>query len=114
MVRSDRCQYRISVVYDLLLSRYDVSFATIENYGGTSLIQKYYASSLRNALSEAYPDHRWVSWRFSRVPSETWSDPANQKDFILWAKDQLGINNIHQTIFKLAATHFQFEAFHND
>lgn len=43
------------------------------------LLTSHYNSSLIKALATIYPEHKWIPWKFGRVPRGFWS----RKDFYL-------------------------------
>eukprot|EP01027_Heterolobosea_sp_BB2_P007022 GEZU01010507.1.p2 GENE.GEZU01010507.1~~GEZU01010507.1.p2 ORF type:complete len:164 (-),score=41.19 GEZU01010507.1:491-982(-) len=60
--------------------------------GGSSLLREY-GNSLQRVLSAVYPHHPWLPWRFKHV--RTFGDPSNQKLFMEWAGEQLGVRKAH-------------------
>ena len=40
-----------------------------------------------------YPEYEWLPWKFVRVPRGFWADTNNQKKFLNWAQNELGIKN---------------------
>jgi hypothetical protein len=59
--------------------------------GGATLINNRFGGSHPKALMDAYPDHKWVYWKFMRLPRSLSKDPGLQKAFFEWAGTLLGI-----------------------
>lgn len=38
-----------------------------------------------------YPEHEWLFWMFANVPRGWWGNVKNQRDFVSWLENQLGI-----------------------
>jgi hypothetical protein len=64
----------------------------IQRLGGGGLLAKYQGSPLL-LLSTVYPDCEWLPWRFERVPVHFWEDISNQRKFLDWAAQELGIKD---------------------
>ena len=41
-----------------------------------------------------YNEYNWLPWRFSSAPNGYWSDHSNQKLYINWLAEQIGIKSI--------------------
>lgn len=54
--------------------------AVFENRG-MGLLAKF-DSSFPKAIMSAYPEHKWLPWKFTSVPQGWWSQAANQKLFL--------------------------------
>lgn len=60
---------------------------TLAQFGGWTIAMKF--KTLCNALNATYPEHRFLEWRFSAVPSGFWRDARNRRRFLLWlAREQ--------------------------
>jgi hypothetical protein len=42
-------------------------------------------------LSTLYPEYDWLPWKFAQSPKKFWDDISNQKRFLEWAGNQLGV-----------------------
>eukprot|EP01027_Heterolobosea_sp_BB2_P001748 GEZU01002608.1.p1 GENE.GEZU01002608.1~~GEZU01002608.1.p1 ORF type:complete len:147 (+),score=13.18 GEZU01002608.1:184-624(+) len=62
----------------------------IRRLGGKRLLDEQYGGSLLKALSNIYPSHEWLPWRFG-LPNGFWADAANQRSLFDWAGRKLGI-----------------------
>ncbi len=70
------------------------------------IISHYYGSSLGKALSTLYPDYHWKPWLFGkqqrnnqsaidyRVPHGFWSEEGNQREYLDWLAEELGVKTI--------------------
>ena len=73
--------------------------------GGLSLLMKKYKGDKSTLLSTVYPEYNWLPWRFLHTPKTFWDNKDNQKKFLEWAKEQLGIKefedwyNVNQMVF---------------
>lgn len=60
---------------------------------GTSLLLKH-KGSVHSILAEAYPEHKWVAFRFSRVPTDYWKRVKASynndalRDYLIWLGEQ--------------------------
>ena len=74
--------------------------------GGSGLLTNKYNSSIYSLLCAIYPDFDWIPWNFSVVPKYFWDDENNQKKFLDWAGNKLGIKemdgwyNVTQKVYK--------------
>jgi hypothetical protein len=48
------------------------------------------------ALSDAYPQQSWQSWRFTNIPNGLWDDVSYQKEFLECVAAQLGLEDWKQ------------------
>jgi hypothetical protein len=58
--------------------------------GGASLLTNKH-TSLSALLPAVYPEYKWSSWRFAKMPKNHWDNVNNQRDFVNWAGNQLQI-----------------------
>lgn len=74
---------------------YKISKDDIKNYGGTIMLTKVYGGSILQALQDAYPDHKWLPWRFSvGLPNKFWDNKQNQREFMDWLGFTLGYTQL--------------------
>jgi len=84
---------------------YSVRVAQVlELPGGHSLLKHKFGSSLLTALSDAFPEHKWVPWRFSKSPAGLWklqltsvmtaSALDNRRAFFKWLGEKLGVKRL--------------------
>lgn len=72
---------------------YRVKAQTISDHGGLSLLRNHQGSPAALVRS-TYPQYPWKDWRFSHVPSNTWSLLENQRHFVEWmAKEILDVQH---------------------
>lgn len=50
-----------------------------------------FGDKLYDALIDAYPEHKFLVWRFSYVPRSFWRSRENQRAVLDWIGDQLGV-----------------------
>ena len=65
----------------------------LENSGTTLLVSKY-NYSLPNLLQNVYPDYTWLPWKFAQTPKHYWDLVQNQRKFMDWIGNNLGIKNM--------------------
>ena len=70
---------------------YRVSSTDVIKAGGRALLTAK-SDSLIKLLSDAYPNHNWVPWRFTRVPSGFWNIKENRIKALGHIATQLGID----------------------
>jgi hypothetical protein len=50
---------------------------------------------LSASIMEAYPEHKWLEWKFLNVPKSFWGKKENQLRFFDWlGRDQLGLRSM--------------------
>jgi len=60
---------------------YNITKRILEEHGAGGFMSKYYFSSPSLAVRTVYPEYFLQDWRFSQVPSNYWSNLANQREF---------------------------------
>lgn len=83
----DYCSERLGV--DCLDDWYGVSRERIDELGGRMLMNLH--GGLEGALRYAYPEHSWVSGRFSYAQRNSWSNPASVREFFEFLKEKFEI-----------------------
>lgn len=87
--------------FDLLAKRlqlndmedwYQVRSEDVQMNGGGDLLRKHH--SLPSLLQQAYPEHKWFTFKFTRVPVGFWTTRENRLDFMRWLQDQLSIKDM--------------------
>src|SRR5689334_22139684 len=66
---------------------YKITQRDIISNGGSSFLQKH-GNSPSRLLESAYPEHKWVVWKFNTVPVGYWS-LENQIQFVDFLGKQL-------------------------
>ena len=61
--------------------------------GGKRLLVLHNGSMFQ-MLSTLFPEYEWLPWRFGKTPSNFWNNEQNQRKFIEWAGNELGIKNM--------------------
>jgi hypothetical protein len=79
--------------YERLEDWYRVSQDDLINIGGGSLLL-HYGGSPYSLLLSVFPDHKWIPWKFYKLPRTFWDDIANQKSFFEWAAAELGFRDL--------------------
>src|SRR5689334_21048249 len=76
---------------------YNVTLEDILKHGGNGLLC-YYNGSPSKALQGVYPDHKWMVWRFGKVPKDYWDhlqgDHFEKKRMLDWLGEQLSITKM--------------------
>lgn len=67
---------------------YGLTQRDISVNGGAGIL-KDFGESIPRALQCVFPDHRWLPWRFKKVPNGFWQDATNRKDFVEWLGKEL-------------------------
>eukprot|EP01126_Amoeba_proteus_P063446 TRINITY_DN8747_c0_g5_i1.p1 TRINITY_DN8747_c0_g5~~TRINITY_DN8747_c0_g5_i1.p1 ORF type:complete len:215 (-),score=55.83 TRINITY_DN8747_c0_g5_i1:512-1156(-) len=47
--------------------------------------------SFRRLLMKAFPEHNWLIWKFSPIPTGFWNNPDNVVKYLNWLEGELGI-----------------------
>lgn len=68
----------------------------IYNNGGGTLLRKYYSDSMFVAIPAIYPEHKWIPWKFERVPRGFWANQENQREFFDWLSKELGFKTLEE------------------
>jgi len=55
------------------------------------MLSSLFDDSIYRALQDAFPEHKWLPWKFSQVPLNYWRSFENRISFLKWAEEQLGI-----------------------
>jgi len=52
--------------------------------------------SIGAVLTNVYPNHAWQSWKFDRVSRAVGKDIDQQRNYVNWLKESLGIQSLDQ------------------
>ena len=74
---------------------YKVTVDDFKKIGGASLLAQY-DNSLSSMLSSVLKELPWQLWKFQTSPKGYWNDVKNQKTFMDWAAEKLGIKEAEQ------------------
>ena len=66
---------------------------------GKTLLDNYYNGSLRLALQDCYPEHKWIDEHFSRSARNKWQSAENQLAFVKQLESKLNIKDLHDWYF---------------
>jgi hypothetical protein len=72
---------------------YNIKQETIITKGGVTLLNKYLGSPIK-LLQSIYPEHYWMIWKFSIVPTGYWDKPQNRKEFVDWMGSEFGFTKL--------------------
>lgn len=64
---------------------YNVKTQDVYRYGGKMRLRRYFRNSVIKALRTVYPDHKWMTSRFYKIPDRYWKElnnPLDQKQII--------------------------------
>lgn len=67
---------------------YKVTREDFEGGFGNQLIKHYNGSPLA-AVMDCYPNHKWLEWKFARVPVGFWKKKANRERYFEWLAKEL-------------------------
>ena len=45
-------------------------------------------------IKNAYPNYKWLPWKFNHVPKGFWNDTNNVKEYMNWLSEQLNIKTM--------------------
>jgi hypothetical protein len=71
-----------------------VKVADLEEFGGPSLLQRYYGNSLIKALMKVYPEHKWLAFLFTQAPQGYWDKKENHRAYMDWLATQLNVKEM--------------------
>jgi len=63
-----------------------------------SILQKYV--SIAQVLQTAFPEHKWLPWKFDITTRRFWSDRKNQLEFMEWLKEQMNLKTM-EDLYKI-------------
>lgn len=69
---------------------YRVSQDDLHRIGGATLLLRY-GGSPSALLADTIPEHKWVPWKFDKLPRAFWDSMENQKAYFEWAARQLNV-----------------------
>ncbi|MCP6725940.1 hypothetical protein NL526_28175, partial [Klebsiella pneumoniae] len=70
-----------------------LSFDVFQKNYGSGLLQVYQQSPF-TALLAAYPEHKWIPWKFDTLPRGFWKDEKNVRLYFDWLGSKLGVNHL--------------------
>lgn len=73
--------------------RLNYNLKNIKNLNGSWLLIKY-NNSLQALLSAVFPDYEWLPWKFDQCPRNYWNNVENQRRFVDWVGNQLGVKEM--------------------
>jgi len=71
---------------------YSLSPSEIASRHGTRLLDLY-GSSMYKLLSATFPEKEWLPWLFSRTPADFWKETENQKKYVDWLVEKVGVSD---------------------
>lgn len=74
---------------DALEAWYELTAPRLAELRVLPLVKRFYRGSLYAALSDLYPEHTWLPWKFKCAPRGVWMARATRKAFFDWAARQL-------------------------
>jgi hypothetical protein len=73
---------------------YTVTSTAVCAAGGSTILTAHYGGSLPRALKCIYPEHEFNEWRFVAAPRGWWNDIHNQRRYISWLEQEIGIKSL--------------------
>ena len=64
-----------------------------DNYGST-LVTNYYNSSPILLLKSIYPEYKWLFWKFTSAPNNSWDSKENQLEYLTCLGKELGYTSM--------------------
>jgi hypothetical protein len=77
---------------------YQISPSSIIKEGGSNML-RYFKGDYVKALNCAFPECKWMFWKFRRVPRNYWDIEENQLQFFQYLQHQLDITSPEQWRF---------------
>jgi hypothetical protein len=62
--------------------------------GGSYIFKNKYNNSPFLLLSTVYPEYGWLPWKFDKHPTNFWENVNNQRKYLDWAGNELGIKDM--------------------
>jgi hypothetical protein len=70
---------------------YKLTKADLTDTGGGALLQNYFKGSIAAMVTAAYPEHKFLPWKFVRLEKRFWETAANRRRFLDWAAAELQV-----------------------
>jgi hypothetical protein len=80
---------------ELLSLLYKTTFHQVTSKGARKIILPY-GDSVVEALKHLFPEHDWKEWLFDKAPQKFWQSAQNQKRFLEWLGEDLGISSFEE------------------
>ena len=94
ITKSPKCQIGTkSLTKYIFQLEFHIEFQHFEAVGASHLLYKFYNDSVTKFLEFAFPEYKWLPWKFPRVPNKYWDKFENQCEFMVWAGNELGIKS---------------------
>jgi len=84
---------------------YQLSKQHVSDRHGSRLLAQF-GSSPCAIVQDAWPQYRWLEWRFLQVRQGFWDDPANRRRYMEWFGKQIGIRHT-EGWYQLTKQHFR-------
>lgn len=78
---------------------YYLSQKEVHDHGASSLLKHQFGGSIRRAITSLFPEVNWKMWKFGNAPSGFWKDIKNQRRYLDWLSDELGIQSYEKWYF---------------
>ena len=73
---------------------YKITANDINSNHGCGLLCHYYNGSPLQFLKSVFPQERWLPWKFTVAPTNTWKDKQIRKDYAIWLGEELNYKNM--------------------
>ncbi|MCP4785291.1 MAG: hypothetical protein GY903_01555 [Fuerstiella sp.] len=71
---------------------YQVRNRDFRRNSGATMLDRFYGSSVLEALRDLVPDYDWLPWLFSKTPRGYWDDAENRQAYMQWLERKLQIS----------------------
>jgi aromatic ring-cleaving dioxygenase len=68
---------------------YKITAKDIHSNHGCGLLHNYYNNSPLQFLKSVFPQERWLPWKFTMAPMNTWENKENHKTYAIWLGEKL-------------------------
>lgn len=70
---------------------YSISHRELMDNGAGQLLVDVYNNSRVDMIQHVFPEYKWLTWKFTHVPSNYWKEAEHQRQFLDWVATQLNI-----------------------
>jgi len=74
---------------------YKLTSSMLHGHNGGGLIHKFNGSVI-SLVRSAFPDHKWLPWKFVQLPKDFWTNRQNVAEYMEWLAKKLDIQSMDQ------------------